>query len=86
MHTSRMPSGNQYLHQGDYSGGLHTHAERSDALESSEGKVAVIIPVEDVLGLAAQIVRERMEQFAESAPDWEILKTLTVFQHVAGKG
>ncbi|MBD3004747.1 hypothetical protein [Streptomyces sp. 5-10] len=86
MRTSRMPSGNEYLHQGDYSGGLHTYAEQSDVLELNQGKVGVVIPVEDVLGLAAQIVRERMVQFAESTPDWEILKTLAVFQRVAGRG
>lgn len=70
-HTLIGPSGRPYFHNGDYSGGFdfYLSANPEDA-EKMKAKVSN----EDVLALAAALVRSRLVEITENAPDEDIVR------------
>lgn len=70
-HPLHAPSGRVYFHDGDYSGGFDFYLPTA---HQGGGDEKFNIPSDDVLAMAAAIIRSRLVDLVENAADEDIVK------------
>lgn len=73
MHSSEAPSGLTYHHNSDFSGNVFVDGDEVSefGMETEDGGIG--IPAQDILFLAAQIIRMKKIQALEQASDDQVL-------------
>ncbi|MER6605925.1 hypothetical protein ABT282_08415 [Streptomyces sp. NPDC000927] len=74
-HSTKGPSGQLYFHNGDYSGTFDAYLPKEELAEERD-HVKIQIPVEDVLRLAAEVMRSRLAEAVEGASGEDLLRFL----------